>query len=165
VRKDAHTGPLAIITLRHESSQDGRVCVVEGQLLIYRVEANLNAPKPKPLEAPVDEKIKQTCIFSTTDLLRYFALTVNGRRIHYDRDYAINVEVYFGLIVHGPLLAENLLNFAQSQLGQLKAFQSCATALLFDFEKVAFCAKPDAKGATLWARGPDGCMCLNASAT
>ena len=113
----------------------------------------------------MDEKIKQTCIFSTTDLLRYFALTVNGHRIHYDRDYAINVEVYFGLIVHGPLLAENLLNFAQSQLGQLKAFQFCATALLFDFEKVAFCAKPDAKGATLWARRPDGCMCLNASAT
>jgi 3-methylfumaryl-CoA hydratase len=57
------------------------------------------------------------------------------------------------------------LNLAQSLLGQLKTFQFRATAPLFDFETVAFCAKPDAKGVILWARGPDGRMCLSASAT
>ena len=165
VRKNARTGPLAFVTLHHEISQDGRICVVEDQSLIYRAEADLDARKPKPPIAPTDETIKKTRMFSATDLFRYSALTFNGHRIHYDRDYAINVEGYDGLIVHGPLLAQNLLNLAQSLLGQLKTFQFRATAPLFDFETVAFCAKPDAKGVILWARGPDGRMCLSASAT
>lgn len=165
VRKEARTGPLAVVTLRHEISQAGRVCVSEDQSLIYRAEADLDAPKPTPPQAPTDETIKQTRVFSATDLFRYSALTFNGHRIHYDRDYAMNVEGYDGLIVHGPLLAQNLLNLAQSLLGQVKTFQFRATAPLFDFEKAVFCAKPDADGVTLWARGPDGRMCLSASAT
>jgi 3-methylfumaryl-CoA hydratase len=164
-RKDARTGSLGIVTLRHELSQDGRVCVTEEQSLIYRGEADLDAPKPVPPIAPTDETVKQTRKFSSTDLFRYSALTFNGHRIHYDRDYAINVEGYNGLIVHGPLLAQNLLNLAQSLLGTVNTFRFRATAPLFDFEKVAFCAKPEAEGISLWARGPDGRMCLSATAT
>jgi 3-methylfumaryl-CoA hydratase len=40
-----------------------------------------------------------------TLLLRFSALTYNAHRIHYDRDYARNVEGYPGLVVHGPLQA------------------------------------------------------------
>ena len=164
-RKDARTGSLGIVTLRHELSQDGRVCVTEEQSLIYRGDADLNAPKPVPPIAPTDETVKQTRKFSSTDLFRYSALSFNGHRIHYDRDYAINVEGYDGLIVHGPLLAQNLLNLAQSLLGSVRTFRFRATAPLFDFEAVAFCAKPEAEGISLWARGPDGRMCLSATAT
>ena len=38
-------------------------------------------------------------------LFRYSALTFNGHRIHYDRRYAMDVEGYAGLVVHGPLIA------------------------------------------------------------
>jgi 3-methylfumaryl-CoA hydratase len=38
-------------------------------------------------------------------LFRFSALTYNGHRIHYDRDYAREVEGYPGLVVHGPLQA------------------------------------------------------------
>jgi hypothetical protein len=34
-------------------------------------------------------------------LFRYYALTFNGHRIHYDRRYATEVEGYPGFIVHG----------------------------------------------------------------
>ncbi len=37
-------------------------------------------------------------------LFRYSALTYNGHRIHYDRDFARD-EGYPGLVVHGPLQA------------------------------------------------------------
>lgn len=164
-RKEARTGPLAIVTLQHTFSQDGRVCVTEDQSLIYRADAAPDAPKPEPPMAPMDETVKQTRKYSSTDLFRYSALTFNGHRIHYDRDYAMKVEGYDGLIVHGPLLAQNLLNLAQSLLGELKTFRFRATAPLFDFEEAAFCAKPDAEGVTLWTRGPDGRMCLSATAT
>jgi 3-methylfumaryl-CoA hydratase len=40
-----------------------------------------------------------------TLLFRFSALTYNGHRIHYDRDYARDVEGYPGLVVHGPLQA------------------------------------------------------------
>jgi 3-methylfumaryl-CoA hydratase len=38
-------------------------------------------------------------------LFRYSALTFNGHRIHYDRDYVTKVEFYPGLVFHGPLQA------------------------------------------------------------
>ena len=38
-------------------------------------------------------------------LFRYSALTFNGHRIHYDRDYVTKVEGYPGLMFHGPLQA------------------------------------------------------------
>jgi 3-methylfumaryl-CoA hydratase len=165
VHKEARTGPLAVVTLRHEFLQDGRVCVSEDQSLIYRGEAEPGGPKPIAPVAPTDETIKQSRRFSTTDLFRYSALTFNGHRIHYDRDYAMNVEGYDGLVVHGPLLAQALLNLAQSLLGNVKSFRFRATAPLFDFEEVTFCAKPELEGISLWARGPDGRMCTTANAT
>ena len=38
-------------------------------------------------------------------LFRFSALTYNAHRIHYDRDFARDVEGYPGLLTHGPLQA------------------------------------------------------------
>ena len=38
-------------------------------------------------------------------LFRFSALTYNAHRIHYDREYATQVEGYPGLLIHGPLQA------------------------------------------------------------
>ena len=43
-------------------------------------------------------------------LFRYSALTFNGHRIHYDRDYVTEEEGYPGLVVHGPLIATLLVD-------------------------------------------------------
>ena len=45
-------------------------------------------------------------------LFRYSALTFNGHRIHYDRDYVTRIEGYPGLVFHGPLQAALLVEFA-----------------------------------------------------
>ena len=45
-------------------------------------------------------------------LFRYSALTFNGHRIHYDRDYVTKVEGYPGLIFHGPLQASFIVELA-----------------------------------------------------
>jgi 3-methylfumaryl-CoA hydratase len=42
---------------------------------------------------------------SPTLLFQFSALTFNAHRIHYDRDYARDVEGYPGLLTHGPLQA------------------------------------------------------------
>jgi 3-methylfumaryl-CoA hydratase len=162
--KDARSGKLAVVTLRHEIRQGEILCVTEDQSLIYREEADLNAPPPVAPVAPRDESICKSRRFSVTDLFRYSALTFNGHRIHYDRDYALMVEGYKGLVVHGPILAQMLVHLAQGLLGELRQFSFRATSPLMDFEAVEFCAKPDGDGVALWARGPDGRLCLSATA-
>lgn len=163
--KTARTGPLVVVSLSHEISQSGQVCVTERQSLLYREDAVPNAVKPIPPVAPTDETVRQSKRFSSTDLFRYSALTFNGHRIHYDRDYAINVEGYDGLIVHGPLLAQMTINLAQSILGDVRQFAFRATSPLFDFEEATACAKPTEDGLSLWVRGPDGRLCLSATAS
>lgn len=163
--KEGRSGKLGLVTLEHEYSQGRQTCLIEEQRLIYRQEATADAPTARAPMAPDRETVCQTRKFSTTDLFRYSALTFNGHRIHYDRDYAAQVEGYPGLIVHGPLLAQGLIDLAVGMLGDLAQFEFRATAPLFDHEEVAFCADPDAKGLRLWARGPDGRMCMEASAS
>ena len=109
-RKQGRTGALGLVTLRHNISQDGTPLVTEEQDLIYR---EADAPSGTPPTAAMDETTSKTHKFTTTELFRYSALTFNGHRIHYDRDYAQNVEGYDGLVVHGPLLAQYLMIMAK----------------------------------------------------
>lgn len=102
--KEGRSGPLTFVVVRHTISQDGEVRVVEEQDIVYRDAAaaptSVTASTPVPFEAderefPVDPTV----------LFRFSALTYNAHRIHYDRDYARDVEGYPGLVVHGPLQA------------------------------------------------------------
>ncbi|PTX57528.1 3-methylfumaryl-CoA hydratase [Litoreibacter ponti] len=160
-RKTGRTGPLGLVTLRHEVSQDGQLLVSEEQDLIYRA---ADAPKGTPPPAPDDQTTRKTHIFTPTELFRYSALTFNGHRIHYDRDYATGVEGYGGLVVHGPLLAQYVMLMAEDLLGAVRRFDFRATAPLMDGEEATFCARPEGDGLTLWARAADGRQCLTATA-
>ncbi|KAG1483290.1 hypothetical protein G6F53_014066 [Rhizopus delemar] len=42
-------------------------------------------------------------------LFRYSAVTFNGHRIHYDHPYVTGTEGYPGLVVHGPLIATEMV--------------------------------------------------------
>ena len=159
-RKEGRSGPLGFVTLRHEIWQEDRHCLTEWHDLVYREDPVSGAPKPTPPEARRDEAVSRRLGFSSTLLFRYSALTFNGHRIHYDLDYARDVEGYAGLVVHGPLLAQNLMLLAQEQLGALAAFSFRATAPLMHFEEADFCFKDGA----LWVRGPDGRQCMQARA-
>lgn len=159
-RKEGRTGPLAFVTLRHEVWQADTLCLTEWQDLVYREDPDPNAPRPVPPDAPVDESVAETVHFDATLLFRYSALTFNGHRIHYDQPYAREVEGYNGLVVHGPLLAQHLMLMAERDLGPLSAFSFRATAPLMHHEPATLCRK----GRELWARGPDGRLCMTASA-
>ncbi|MGB0504676.1 MAG: acyl dehydratase [Pikeienuella sp.] len=162
--KTGRSGPLAFVTLRHEISGPGGLAVTEHQDIVYREDPAPDAPKALPKQAPTDEHRSQTAHFSTTMLFRYSALTFNGHRIHYDREYARDVEGYPGLIVHGPLIAQMLLAFAETAPGQpAKRFEFRAASPAFDFEAITLCSKDRSDGSDLWARGPDGRLIMTAS--
>jgi len=160
-RKNGRSGPLAFITLRHEFHQNERHCLTEYQDLVYREEPAPNAPHPTAPMARTDETHSKVTAFNSTLLFRYSALTFNGPRIHYDADYARDIEGYDGLVVHGPLLAHLLMELASQHLGHLKTFSFRATAPLLHFETAVLCWS----NGTAWVRGPDGRQNMIASAT
>lgn len=164
-RKTGRSGDLAFISLEHRISQNGDLVIEDIQDLVYRQDPDLDAPRPKAPAAPTDADISQTLSFSTTDLFRYSALTFNGHRIHYDRDYAREVEGYPGLVVHGPLLAQHLILLAERHLGQLDHFSFRATAPLFDDEAATLALRESSDGLALWVAAPDGRQCMQATAS
>jgi 3-methylfumaryl-CoA hydratase len=83
-------------------------------------------------------------------LYRYSAATFNGHRIHYDVDYCRSVEGYPGLVVHGPLIATLLLNFAENHVAPerfIRTFEFKAQRPTFDLSGFHLHATP--------ADGPD----------
>jgi 3-methylfumaryl-CoA hydratase len=158
--KAGRSGPLGFVTLRHEFRQNGALCLTEWQDLVYREDPSANVARPVAPQARVDETHRREVDFDSTVLFRYSALTFNGHRIHYDLDYAREVEGYDGLVVHGPLLAQLLMLFAQDQIGPLAQFSFRASSPLMHFEQAILCRN----GADMWVRGPDGRQCMSAQA-
>lgn len=158
--KTGRSGPLGFVILRHDIEQEGKLCLTEYQDLVYRRDPDPNAPRPVPPEARCDETDRRDASYDSTLLFRYSALTFNGHRIHYDLDYARDVEGYAGLVVHGPLLAQQLMLMAVDLLGPLAAFRFRAASPLMHFETATLCRN----GVDLWVRGPDGRLVMSAEA-
>jgi 3-methylfumaryl-CoA hydratase len=118
-RKQGRSGPLTIAVVEHRMTQNGRVVIDEQQDLVYREAAPAAAlPElPAAADAPTAPAAdgEWTIDTSPTLLFRFSALTYNGHRIHYDRDYARDAEGYPGLLVHGPLQAIAMAEAARAR--------------------------------------------------
>jgi 3-methylfumaryl-CoA hydratase len=106
--KQGRSGPLTFIAIEHQILQRDRVVIDEQQDIVYCepvYPAGLaSAPSGEsPVVRPADGE--WAIEVSPTMLFRFSALTYNAHRIHYDRDYARQVEGYPGLVTHGPLQA------------------------------------------------------------
>ncbi len=134
-----------------------------------RQAAGADAPKPLPPQASTDAAWEVELHPDEVLLFRYSALTFNGHRIHYDWPYVTQVEGYPGLVVHGPLIATLLLEHMQRQLPgvTLAGYQFRAVSPVFNTEPFFVCGRPEADGKTvkLWARGADGALRMEATAT
>jgi 3-methylfumaryl-CoA hydratase len=104
--KQGRSGPLTFVTVRHTIEQDGRTAVVDRQDIVYLPGRGGSPARPAEVarEGP-PEAVYQPGPPSALTLFQFSALTYNAHRIHYDRDYAGDVEGYPGLVVHGPLQA------------------------------------------------------------
>ncbi len=98
--KQGRTGDLCFVTILHEIDQGG-AAVIERQTVVYR-EAGQPEPALRHRGDPVPEGYRTV---PDTTLMAYSAITQNGHRIHWDRDFCRDVENYPDLVVHGPLLA------------------------------------------------------------
>ncbi|AVV44236.1 hypothetical protein C6376_25160 [Streptomyces sp. P3] len=115
--KQGRSGELLFVTERQEFRQDGRLCLVEEQDIVYRSGDGATPSHPAALDAstePEPEGPWQLRLHPTETLLfRFSALTANAHRIHYDSPYCRDTEGYPGLVVHGPLLALLMLELVR----------------------------------------------------
>jgi 3-methylfumaryl-CoA hydratase len=109
--KTGSTGTLCFVSVEHTITTSRGVAIRERQDIVYRdMPGGGQAAAPtKPPAPPPPAKHRQSHLADAVLLFRYSALTFNGHRIHYDRDYVTKDEGYPGLIVHGPLQAALLV--------------------------------------------------------
>lgn len=111
--KSGRSGTLVFVTVRHTIAAQGEPSIVEEQDIVYRDAARAGEPLPPGKQAPATPQSTRRVVPDAVMLFRYSALTFNGHRIHYDRDYATHEEHYAGLVVHGPLQATLLLDLCR----------------------------------------------------
>lgn len=165
--KRGRSGDLCFVTVGHEIGLRRRPAVIrEEHDIVFRQDPAPDDVRPAPSPAAGDWAVRERMIASEVMLFRYSALTFNGHRIHYDRDYARNVEGHDGLVVHGPLIATLLADLAQRQVpdARLRCFEYRAISPVFDTVPVDLVARPVDGGVHLGAVHPDGNLAMRAEA-
>jgi len=164
--KNGTSGRLVFVKLRHEISVGGMLAVSEEQDIVYREAAKATVLSPKPEGSPRASEHVRRVTPDPTQIFRFSALTFNAHRIHYDRDYARDVEFYPGLVVQGPyiatLLMDHLLRHAPAV--RLHSFRFRAKSPLFDTAPFDVCLTRKEGGYDLRAIDTDGREAMSAEA-
>ncbi|MFC7396087.1 MaoC family dehydratase N-terminal domain-containing protein [Chelatococcus sp. GCM10030263] len=164
VLKEGRTGRLCFVTVKHVIEADGAAVVEERQDIVYR---DVEAPGDTPAAPPQSEigEVTRPMRAEAPLLFRYSALTFNGHRIHYDRRYSTEVEGYPGLIVHGPLQAALLCDFAGELRGKPPTrFEFRGFSPLFDIDAFSLHATEAEGSLRLWTAKNGGPLCMGATA-
>ena len=166
--KEGKSGSLLFVTVQHTISCGGTPCISEEQDIVYR-EATPPGVATARAAKPYDgvPQWSRSVAPDTTLLFRFSALTFNGHRIHYDQAYARNEEGYPDLVVHGPLIATLLQQFAlEHGAGRpLARFDFRGATPLLVGRAFQLEGRRVGDGTLeLWARGPDGELAMSATA-
>ncbi len=165
--KTGSTGVLCFVSVHHEITSPRGVAIRERQDIVYR-DVTTSMPTPaKPAAPPPSAKHRESHMADEVLLFRYSALTFNGHRIHYDRDYVTKVEGYPGLIFHGPMQAAFLVEFAAKLHGGAapKKFVYRGVQPLFAPGEFSVNANDNPAGMELWTANPAGAPTMKGTAT
>jgi 3-methylfumaryl-CoA hydratase len=166
--KSGRRGNLVFVTVRHTIGFGANTCIVEEQDIVYREASQPGAPSPVPEPAPATASWGFDVAPDPVLLFRYSALTSNGHRIHYDRDYARGEEGYRDLVVHGPLLATFLQDLARSSRPAVRMRHFSFRGLAPVFVDGAFHVEARTGGQenelALWIRDAAGGQAMQANA-
>ena len=166
--KPGGTGTLVFATVVHRVVAPGGLALEEERRTVFReeIKAGERNRAPRREDAPVDVPWRRRIVPDPILLFRFSALTFNSHRIHYDRPWAMDVEGYPGLVVHGPLTSTLLVDFARDHNPD-RAFLTYTTqarAPLFDTASFELRGRPraDGGGAELWGVTPEGTVAMSA---
>ncbi len=166
--KAGRSGELVFVLAKHEVHNARGLALIEEHDIVYRAAAHPGDPVPPPVAAEEGAAWQREIVPDAVLLFRYSALTFNGHRIHYDRQYVTEVEGYPGLIVHGPLIATLLVDLVRRQAPDafIKAFNFKAVRPTFDLHPFRINGQPssDGKSVRLWAQDHEGWLTMQGTA-
>lgn len=164
--KHGSTGSLVFVTVLHKIYQKDDLCVEEEQTIVYREMPSGPSAMPAGKEPKREADWTEIIYPDPVLLFRYSALTFNGHRIHYDRQYAVEKEFYPGLVVHGPLQATVLANSIAKHNPKLRIrdFKFRAMRPLFDSKPILLSGAIDGNDVELWTTSHDGFVGMSANA-
>ncbi|MBP8148238.1 MAG: MaoC family dehydratase N-terminal domain-containing protein [Limnohabitans sp.] len=167
--KSGRSGDLLFVLVRHEVHNAQGLCLTEEHDIVYRPAALPGEPAPTPVAAPAAAAWQREVVPDDVLLFRYSALTFNGHRIHYDRQYVTAVEGYPGLVVHGPLIATLLVDLVRRHTDRpVNSFEFRALRPTYecaDGRALKVCGEPDGNTVHLWAQDHEGWLTMQATAT
>jgi len=170
VRKGS-TGTLIFATQTRRISTPRGPALTEEYQSAFREEVKEGQKSgiPKREEVPTGLPWRRTVKANAVSLFRFSAITFNPHRIHYDKPYAMGVEGYPGLVVHGPYSQHCLSDFIRDMNPgkRMATFSMRARAPLFEDEPFDLVGRPSegGRGADVWALTPSGTIAMQATAT
>jgi 3-methylfumaryl-CoA hydratase len=155
--KTGSAGVLCFVSVDHLVTTPRGTALRERQDIVYRDMATSSAPA-KPAAPPPAATHRESHMADPVLLFRYSALTFNGHRIHYDRDYVTKVEGYPGLVFHGPLQAAFIVELAARLHGGTppKKFSYRGLQPLFEGSEFSVNANDGGSGMELWTANSAG---------
>ena len=157
--KTGSTGTLCFVAVEHTVTTPRGVAIHERQDIVYReMTSSQPAATAKAPPPPSKAQHRETHVSDPVLLFRYSALTFNGHRIHYDRDYVTKVEGYPGLIFHGPLQAALIVEMAAKLRGGKapRRFSYRGVQPLFEGTEFSVNANDDGESMELWTANAEG---------
>jgi len=163
--KRGRSGEMVFVRVRHEVHNARGLALAEEHDIVYRAAAEPGAPPPVPQAAEADAPWRRQIVPDPVLLFRYSALTFNGHRIHYDRNYVTETEGYPGLVVHGPLIATLLVDLVRRHAAPgafITRFEFRAVRPTFDLNPffVNGRSAPDGQRVELWAHDHEGWLTM-----
>lgn len=162
VLKTGRSGALCFVVVDHAFTSPEGLVMTERHDIVYRAARDPNAPQPVIPQAP-HARWSYSVMADPVLLFRYSAITFNGHRIHYDRNHSITSEGYAGLVVHGPLQATMMLEFAAKLQGKPPlTFEYRGISPMMDGALFTVNADETPEGLHLWTAAADGRLCMEA---
>jgi len=164
--KTGSAGVLCFVSVDHLVTTPRGTALRERQDIVYRDMSTSSAPA-KPAPPPPVATHRESHMADPVLLFRYSALTFNGHRIHYDRDYVTKVEGYPGLIFHGPLQAAFIVELAARLHGGAPPKKLSYRGLqpLFEGSEFSVNANDTGSGMELWTANSAGQPTMKGTAT
>ncbi|WP_135467325.1 MaoC/PaaZ C-terminal domain-containing protein [Crenalkalicoccus roseus] len=163
VPKQARTGFITVLTMRHTIRRGGETVAVEEFDAIYREavkpgeKSGVGAPVPAPAEADWREERRLDAAL----VFRYSAVTWNAHRIHYDADYARQEEGYPHTVQNGGLTMQLALDAAvRHTRGRLAAYTARLTRPIYVGDTITLAGRAPRDGkVAAWVQDRDGHLC------
>jgi 3-methylfumaryl-CoA hydratase len=159
--KAGRHGDIVFVRINDKVVQGGALCIDETRTIAY-----MNFGPPTSIVEPVAGYKSGAELWEpdSVGLFRFSAVTFNAHRIHYDADYAKNVEGYPDIVVQGPFTALKLCELAFKKRPETRKFQFRGEAPLFSGQPVRLSAQEEDGVLNLEATRCDGTRAMFATA-